>query len=130
MLFRVDGAMAAICTLVLGRVKWDDRAELLNRGAAYGKCFAPPGYDSGQRHEVHRGAFHDYIVKRYAMRVAGCIAILLLWLSSVRSSPCEAAPHDARWSEGARRQLIGAWRLAAIEYSGPQGETVDPYYQA
>ena len=42
MLFRVDGAMAAICTLVLGRVKWDDRAELLNRGAAYGKCFAPP----------------------------------------------------------------------------------------
>src|SRR5882672_1769108 len=85
----------------------------------------PPGYDSGQRHEVHRCAFHDYIVKRYAMRVAGCIAILLLWLSCVRSSPCEAAPHDARWSEGARRQLIGAWRLAAIEYSGPQGDTVD-----
>jgi Lipocalin-like domain len=64
------------------------------------------------------------------MRVAGCIAILLLWLSCVRSSPCEAGPHDARRSEGARRQLIGAWRLAAIEYSGPQGETVDPYYQA
>jgi hypothetical protein len=29
-----------------------------------------------------------------------------------------------------RQQLIGAWRLAAIEYSGPHGETVDPYYQA
>jgi len=64
------------------------------------------------------------------MRVAGGIALLLLWLSCVWSSPCAAGPHDARSSEGARGQLIGAWRLAAIEYSGPQGEIVDPYYQA
>jgi hypothetical protein len=62
------------------------------------------------------------------MRIAGCIAISLLWLSCLRSSPCEAGPHDRR-SQAARQQFIGAWRLAAIEYTGPQGETVDPYYQ-
>ena len=62
-------------------------------------------------------------------RYAG-IAILLLWLSCLRSSPCEARPHDERRSQPARQQLIGAWRLAAIEYLGPHGETVDPYYQA
>jgi hypothetical protein len=27
------------------------------------------------------------------------------------------------------RQLIGAWRLVAVEYSGPGGTTDDPYYQ-
>jgi Lipocalin-like domain len=64
------------------------------------------------------------------VRVAGYIAILLLWLSCLRSSPCEAGPHHGPRSEAARQQLIGAWRLAAIEYSGPHGETVDPYYQA
>jgi Lipocalin-like domain len=64
------------------------------------------------------------------MRVGGCIAILLLWWSCLRSSPCEAGPHDGRRSPAARQQLVGAWRLAAIEYLGPHGETVDPYYQA
>jgi hypothetical protein len=29
-----------------------------------------------------------------------------------------------------RDRLIGVWRLARIEYSGPHGETVDPFYQA
>jgi hypothetical protein len=52
-------------------------------------------------------------------------------LSCLRSSPCEAGPHhEGRRSPAARQQLIGAWRLAAIEYSGPHGESVDPYYQA
>jgi hypothetical protein len=64
------------------------------------------------------------------MRVGGCIAIMLVWLSCLWSSPCEARPHDGRGSQAQRQQLIGAWRLAAIEYSGPHGETVDPYYQA
>ncbi len=64
------------------------------------------------------------------MRVGGRIAILMLWLSCLGSPQCEAEPHDGRRSEAARQQLIGAWRLAAIEYSGPHGETVDPYYQA
>jgi hypothetical protein len=63
------------------------------------------------------------------MRAGGCIAIMLVWLSCRWSSPCEAGPHDGRGSHAQRQQLIGAWRLAAIEYSGPHGETVDPYYQ-
>jgi len=29
-----------------------------------------------------------------------------------------------------RQQLIGAWRLVSIEYSGPSGPLVDPFYQA
>jgi Lipocalin-like domain len=61
-------------------------------------------------------------------RVSGYIAILLLSLS-LRSSPGEAGPHDGIRSQGVRQQLVGAWRLAAIEYSGPHGETVDPFYQ-
>ena len=61
-------------------------------------------------------------------RASGCIAILLLSLC-LRSSPGEAGPHDGTRSPGVRQQLVGAWRLAAIEYSGPHGETVDPYYQ-
>jgi len=30
----------------------------------------------------------------------------------------------------ARRDLIGAWRLVRIEYSGPHGSIADPFYQA
>jgi hypothetical protein len=68
--------------------------------------------------------------RRADVRIAGCIAVLLLWLSCLRTSPCEAGPHDGHRDQAARQQLIGAWRLAAIEYLGPHGETVDPYYQA
>jgi hypothetical protein len=63
-------------------------------------------------------------------RIAACFAVLLSWLSSVRSSPGEAGQHGGHRSAEAGQQLIGAWRLAAIEYLGPHGETVDPYYQA
>ena len=68
--------------------------------------------------------------RRTRVRIAGCIAVLLLGFSCLRPSPCEAGPRDGRRDEAARQQLIGAWRLAAIEYLGPHGETVDPYYQA
>jgi hypothetical protein len=67
--------------------------------------------------------------RRVDVRIAGCIVVLLLWLSCLRTSSCEAGPHDGHRDEAARQQLIGAWRLAAIEYLGPHGETVDPYYQ-
>jgi hypothetical protein len=33
-------------------------------------------------------------------------------------------------STAARLALVGAWRLEAIEYRGPNGETLDPFYQA
>jgi Lipocalin-like domain len=72
----------------------------------------------------------DYAIDRVDPRIAGCTAILLLALACLQASPCQAGPHGGRRLEGAREQLIGAWRLAAIEYSGPHGETVDPYYQA
>lgn len=64
------------------------------------------------------------------MRIGGCIATWLLCWSSLQSVAGEAEPQQRRASAAARQQLIGAWRLAAIEYSGPHGETVDPYYQA
>jgi hypothetical protein len=67
----------------------------------------------------------DFSIGRHA---SGYIAILLLTLC-LRSSPGEAGPHDGTRSQGVRQQLVGAWRLAAIEYSGPHGETVDPFYQ-
>jgi hypothetical protein len=47
-----------------------------------------------------------------------------------------AALSQAAWPErgGAlrptRQQLIGVWRLASIQYLGPGGSTVDPFYQA
>lgn len=42
------------------------------------------------------------------------------------AAPFEAAsPHRLN-----REELIGAWRLVRIEYSGPHGSTVDPFYQA
>jgi hypothetical protein len=43
---------------------------------------------------------------------------------------CKAGPADDRRPRAAARQLLGAWRLVAIEYSGPGGGTEDPYYQA
>jgi len=29
-----------------------------------------------------------------------------------------------------RERLVGVWHLSRIDYSGPHGETVDPFYQA
>jgi len=64
------------------------------------------------------------------MRVSGGAAMLLLCVSCLWTCPGDAAPPDFARIKTAGRQLIGAWRLVAIEYSGPQGETMDPYYQA
>ncbi|HLZ99605.1 MAG TPA: lipocalin-like domain-containing protein, partial [Steroidobacteraceae bacterium] len=76
------------------------------------------------------------------------MAIVVAWSSCLASWQCEAAAQGeaARHEEAAprddagpraggrslvsRQQLVGAWRLATIEYSGPHGATVDPYYQA
>ena len=41
-----------------------------------------------------------------------------------------SAPRDAPGPPPERGQLLGSWRLLAIEYRGPGGETVDPFYQA
>jgi len=47
------------------------------------------------------------------------------------SDPGETgAPVGGPAKHPTRQQLIGAWRLVMIDYAGPHGETVDPFYQA
>jgi Lipocalin-like domain len=41
-----------------------------------------------------------------------------------------AAPEHGGALPPTRQQLIGAWRLVKIDYSGPSGPIVDPFYQA
>lgn len=53
------------------------------------------------------------------MRVAGCIMLLIVSLAAQAAAPSPL-----------REQLVGAWRLVAIEYRGPRGEDTDPFYQA
>jgi hypothetical protein len=48
-------------------------------------------------------------------------------LTTLRS---EAASLEPVRSAPTRQQLIGAWRLVAVEYRGPRGETADPFFQA
>jgi Lipocalin-like domain len=47
-------------------------------------------------------------------------------LAGVAVSSSYAAPPERL----TRNRLIGVWRLVRIEYSGPHGSTVDPFYQA
>ena len=61
------------------------------------------------------------LIRHTAMLFLGC----LVGSSMPRNA---AAEHHEGAKEGASR-LLGAWRLIAVEYSGPHGETVDPYYQ-
>jgi hypothetical protein len=65
------------------------------------------------------------------MGVAGYTSIAFLWLTCMYTPLCHAAPAD-RGSPPhvTRQQLIGAWRLVRIEYAGPSGPIVDPFYQA
>jgi hypothetical protein len=71
------------------------------------------------------------------MRAAGYfLSLLWLTLSCVQVSGAgvpdgsaygmsnAAAPHATR------QQLVGAWQLVGIELSGPDGQLVDPFYQA
>lgn len=63
------------------------------------------------------------------MRSAGYAALLVLGLICL-PPPCGSAARDRAAPPPARQSLIGAWRLVAIDYVGPDGETVDPFYQA
>ena len=70
------------------------------------------------------------------MRAAGCRKFGLLWLICVCAlvcvcAPlCRAAPPDPGTPPLTAQQLIGTWRLLSIDYSGPRGPIVDPFYQA
>jgi Lipocalin-like domain len=53
-----------------------------------------------------------------------CFAWLILWAPLYQAGAEQPeAPHLTR------QQLIGAWRLVRIEYSGPSGPLEDPFYQ-
>jgi Lipocalin-like domain len=55
----------------------------------------------------------------------------LLWLICWCVPLCQAATADRVVPPHlTRQQLIGAWRLVSIEFSGQSGPVVDPFYQA
>lgn len=56
---------------------------------------------------------------------------LLVWLVCWCVSLSQAAlPEHGVAVHPTRQQLIGTWRLVKIDYSGPSGPLVDPFYQA
>ncbi|NNM62635.1 MAG: hypothetical protein HKM03_10740 [Steroidobacteraceae bacterium] len=61
--------------------------------------------------------------KPFAARRLVVFAPLLLCTAFALGLPEVAAAHLTR------QQLVGAWRLVRIEYSGANGSTVDPFYQ-
>ena len=69
------------------------------------------------------------------MRLVSRAVIVLLGLLCLPSTAGAAAGADAGANKDreppstAAVQLVGAWRLVAIEYRGPNGETLDPFYQ-
>jgi Lipocalin-like domain len=73
----------------------------------------------------------------FPMRAAGYfLSLLSLTLSCVQASGAEGSegvPNgvpNAAASQTTRQQLVGAWQLVGIELSGPDGQLVDPFYQA
>ena len=65
------------------------------------------------------------------MHVVNSARCLRWWLIVLGAPLCQAASdgHEAARHLVSQR-LVGAWRLASIEYSGPGGPIVDPFYQA
>jgi hypothetical protein len=52
----------------------------------------------------------------------------VIWCCASLYETAYGAAGDA--SHPTRQQLIGAWRLVSIDFSGPRGPAVDPFYQA
>ncbi len=65
------------------------------------------------------------------MRVVISARCALWWLIVLCASLGQAASDDREGAQHPmRQQLIGAWRLVSIEYSGLGGPIIDPFYQA
>jgi hypothetical protein len=64
------------------------------------------------------------------MRVASRAVIVLGLTCLLSTAAATASPAGGHPSTPARSELVGAWRLVAIDYRGPHGETIDPFYQA
>jgi hypothetical protein len=65
------------------------------------------------------------------LRMRAIVRFSFFALLYLGASLCQAAlPDPDGAAHVTRQQLIGAWRLVGIEYSGPDGPIVDPFYQA
>jgi hypothetical protein len=65
------------------------------------------------------------------MRAASYARLSLLSLICLYMPLCQAASRERGSAQHlTRQQLIGAWRLVSMEYAGPSGAIVDPFYQA
>lgn len=53
-----------------------------------------------------------------------------LWICALSLAALNGAVAGPPKSVLTREDLIGVWRLVRIDYSGPHGSTVDPFYQA
>lgn len=65
------------------------------------------------------------------MRAAGYGTLGVVWFFCLCAPLLPAASADrGDTAHLVRQDLIGAWRLVRIEFSGPQGSIADPFYQA
>lgn len=65
------------------------------------------------------------------MRAVSYTGLSLLSLICLYMPLCQAASRDHGGAQNlTRQQLVGVWRLVNIEYAGPGGARVDPFYQA
>jgi hypothetical protein len=64
------------------------------------------------------------------MQVFRCAGWSFFGLICLCASLRAPASDPAGTQHPTRQQLIGAWRLVRIEFSGPSGPIVDPFYQA
>lgn len=68
-----------------------------------------------------RRAAHRRPVRAWLLFLIGACALAGAGLRSSHAAAPERLTRDG---------LLGVWRLVRIEYSGPHGSTVDPFYQA
>jgi hypothetical protein len=66
---------------------------------------------------------------RRAARWAASVCCLGLAAMAAAADPATANPATAERQALTRQQLIGAWRLVRIDFTGPTGPLVDPFYQ-
>ena len=68
-------------------------------------------------------------VSAFLSRALGACALSICALHGAVAEPPKVIPSGTP-SVVTREDLIGVWRLVRIDYSGPHGSTVDPFYQA
>jgi hypothetical protein len=70
-------------------------------------------------------------VSRLSARLSCRVGLSVLLLFSLSVAPYHsAAPESLAKSFASRQQLIGAWQLVSVHIIGPNGATIDPFYNA